>query len=372
MVTSFQSKFNLSNPDMLKTTLYILLGTLVLAGISLLSMSFLIKADANTVLDHLADNKENSAIKLMRNGESFVEMNTNKMMPLASTVKIIIAIEYAEQAAAGIIDPNELIAVAELNKYFIPNTDGGAHPAWLRTIGRDEVSILKIVQGMILYSSNANTEWLSNKLGLIQINNRLDSLGMKDHSPIYNLVSSLFVGKELFPDLKGKVLVEALRNTSDQEYISATEKIHNKLEGDPIYKEDIGDRNIDVQRVWSDRMVASTVSNYAELMRKINSRTYFNQEVHSYLNPCLEGLMQNPSNQAWLKHAGKKGGSTAFVLTEALYATDKKGNTTEIAYFMNDLNIIQNTKLKRGMNDFVLKILTKKDFLDEVVKRLGE
>ncbi len=357
---------------MLRTILYILLGILVLAGISLFSMSFLLKADANSVLDHLADNKENSAIKLMRNGESFVEMNTDKMMPLASTVKIIIAIEYAEQAAAGRVNPDELIPVAELDKYFVPNTDGGAHTAWLRTIGRDEVSIQNIAQGMILYSSNANTEWLSNKLGLIQVNNRLDSLGMKDHSPIYNLASSLFVSKELFPQLKGKELISALRNLSDQEYISATEIIHGKLDKDLTYKEHVGDLSMEVQRVWSDRLVASTVSNYAELMRKINSRKYFSKEVHAYLNPCLEGLMQNPSNQAWLQHAGKKGGSTAFVLTEALYATDKKGNTTEIAYFMDDLNIIQNTKLSRGMNDFVLKILTKKEFLDEVVKRLEQ
>ena len=357
---------------MLRTLLFILIGVVVLIGIGLVSMSFFMKSDAYTVLNHLENNPKTSAIKLIRNGETLAELNADKMMPLASTVKIIIAIEYAEQAAAGLIDPELLVPVAELDKYYIPNTDGGAHPAWSNTIGREEVSIQKIAQGMMRYSSNANTEWLSSKLGLGNVNNRLDTLGMKDHSPIFNLASSLFVGKELFQDLKGKELIAALRALSDEEYISATEVIHGKLDNDPSYKKDIGDLNLDVQRVWSDRLVASTVNAYAELMQKINSKSYFSEKVHTYLDPCLEGLMQNPANQSWLKHAGKKGGSTVFVLTEALYATDKKGNTTEMAYFMDDLNFLQNTKIDRGMNDFVLKILTKKDFLEEVKERLGK
>jgi D-alanyl-D-alanine carboxypeptidase len=41
------------------------------------------------------------------------------MMPLASTVKIIIAIEYAEQAAQGQINPDEKISLSELNCHII-------------------------------------------------------------------------------------------------------------------------------------------------------------------------------------------------------------------------------------------------------------
>ncbi|MFP3471532.1 hypothetical protein R0J90_15940, partial [Micrococcus sp. SIMBA_144] len=51
----------------------------------------------------------------------------------------------------------------------------------------------------------------------------------------------------------------------------------------------------------------------------------------------MEGIMENPNNQDWLKHAGQKGGSTEFLVTNAAYATDKDGNSTEVAIFTNEL-----------------------------------
>ena len=58
-------------------------------------------------------------------------LNEDKLMPLASTVKIIVAIEFAKQAAHNVFSKNEKIALSELAKYYIPNTDGDAHPQWI-------------------------------------------------------------------------------------------------------------------------------------------------------------------------------------------------------------------------------------------------
>ena len=52
-------------------------------------------------------------------------------MPLASTVKIIMAIEFAKQASHNVFNENERIPLSELDKYYIPNTDGDAHPGWI-------------------------------------------------------------------------------------------------------------------------------------------------------------------------------------------------------------------------------------------------
>ena len=56
-------------------------------------------------------------------------------------------------------------------------------PGWLKLVNdkivNDAISIREIAKGMIKFSSNANTEWLSKKLGLEQINNRIDSLGIE-------------------------------------------------------------------------------------------------------------------------------------------------------------------------------------------------
>lgn len=72
--------------------------------------------------------------------------------------------------------------------------------------------------------------------------------------------------------------------------------------------------------------------------------------------------MGKPENSDWLQHAGQKGGSTAFVITIAMYATDKEGNQTELAFFANELSLIEQTKLSRVLNEFQLRFLRDSEF----------
>jgi len=351
----------------------IIVGLIVLLGAVGV---YYFKSNKNLVLNFIKENPDKTAIKLVRNDTVLVERSPNRMMPLASTVKIVVAIDYAEQAAKGKINPNETVPISELEKYYIPNTDGGAHPSWLKKVNdkieEEQISIREIAKGMIAFSSNANTEWLCEKLGLKNINNRLDSLGINEHSDIYYIVSALFVGKEKYPNVKGKNLETELSKLSIEEYRKVTSIIHNNLQQDSAYKKDIGDLGMNIQRIWSDNLPSSTVEEYVGIMQKINSRTYFDEQTHEYLDEVMEFLLENPANRKWLEHSGMKGGSTAFVLTKALYATDKKGNKTELAYFMNDLGFLENTRLQMSMNEFELKILTDSKFREEVKNVLKE
>lgn len=356
-------------------TIMIIVGVLI--GIALLLGLFAftkMKADGNKILQFIKDNPERTSIYWVRNEEVKADWHSDKMMPLASTVKIIVAIEYAEQAAQGKINADEMIPLSDLDQYYAKNTDGGAHPAWLKKnadkIVDDKIAIREIAKGMIMFSSNANTEWLCDYLGIDKVNARLDSLGITDHESIYPIVSSLYVGKELFPDLENKDLEAKLRTLSREDYAAACYKIHEILKNDETqkYRDDQGDLAFNIQRVWSDYLISSTTKTYAAIAKKMNSRTYFSPETHEYLNEVMEVIMQNPKNQTWLQHAGAKGGSTAFVLTYATYATDKKGNTTELVYFFDDLNMFTNMILQKSMNDFNLKILSDENFRKEVAE----
>lgn len=355
----------------------ILIGFGILIGLGLIIGAtgvYYFLPNENKILEFIKENPDRTAIRLIRNDSVIANQNPNKIMPLASTVKIILAIEYAEQSSKGQINADELILLSELEKFYIPNTDGNAHPTWLKSIKEkikdEQISIREIAKGMISYSSNANTEWLLNKLGKENVNNRLDSLGIKNHTEIYNLVSSLFVGKERFPDLRGKELEESLKKLDLKDYIETTNIIHEKLLSDTLYKKDVGDLGMNIQKVWSDKLPASTVSEYVGIMKKINSRKYFKPKVQEYLGEVMEYLLENPANKEWLVHAGMKGGSTAFVLTKSLYATDKKGNKTELAYFINNLSTLEMTKLQMSMNEFELKILTNKEFRKKIETEL--
>src|SRR5690625_3211974 len=77
------------------------------------------------------DKNMESSITCNENGTTMMEVDSGELMPLASTVKIVVAIEYAFQVEEGKLNPNELIDLSELEIYYVPNLDGGAHPAWL-------------------------------------------------------------------------------------------------------------------------------------------------------------------------------------------------------------------------------------------------
>src|SRR5690606_22030443 len=129
---------------------------------------------------------------------------------------------------------------------------------------------------------------------------------------------------------------------------------------------------MNIQKIWSDRLPAATVSDYVAIMKKINSRTYFNEKSQQYLDEVMEFILENPANRQWLEHSGMKGGSTPFVLTQSLYATDKKKNTTHMSYFLNDLTLLEKTRLQMSMNEFDLKILTSKKFREKVKSELSK
>ncbi|WP_338125132.1 serine hydrolase [Paenibacillus dendritiformis] len=70
----------------------------------------------------------------MHNKEELAVYHSDRMMPLASVVKIIVAIEYAQQAAEGEINPNESVQLADIEKYDLTKLDGGAQPAWMESL----------------------------------------------------------------------------------------------------------------------------------------------------------------------------------------------------------------------------------------------
>ncbi len=333
--------------------------------------------DKDRVWEVIKADPDRVAMTWRQNGEVIVEHNADEMMPLASTMKIIVAIEYAEQATAKTIDPEERIAIADLNKFYVPYTDGGAQQAWLKRmrskdkIEEGTVSLREVAKGMIQFSSNANTEWLLDRLTLSKVNARLDSLGITDHDDISYLVSALFIGRYSFKDMEGEELATAIRNMTDSEYSDAMQRVHQVLLRDTTYKNDVGDLGMDVQQVWSDRLPASTTTVYNKLMQRMNARE-FSPQVQIYLNEMMEWPMQLEGNKTWLDHLGSKGGSTAFVLTKALYSTDKEGNTTELAYFFNNMGILENVRIQTSLNIFELNLLKDEAFREKVKSELSQ
>ena len=328
---------------------------------------------ADSLLNFIAKNKNRSSIYLVQNDTVIAHVNENKLMPLASTVKIMVAIEFAKQAAAKVINQNNYVPLTSLEKYYLPNTDGGAHPGWLAYeksnghVQNDSIKLIDVARGMIIFSSNANTEFLMDLLGFDNVKNNIQLFGLKQHTAIYPLVASLFMYQN--PKKKSEEsILKGIGRLSAEQYSRYSFDMHNALKYDTVLKSKFRpqDLSLKMQKAWSDRLPASTTKEYVHIIQVLNNRKYFDENTYTILAKVLETVMENPANRQWLTHAGTKGGSTIWVLTKALYATTKTGNKIEMAYFFNDLAAEENMQLQRWMNVFELEVLSNADFRQKI------
>lgn len=354
--------------------LVILLVLVVVVGF----IAFRYYINENVIVDFIKKNPDRSAIYWTHNGKVMADLRSNVKFPLASTVKIIIAIEFAKQVAAQKINPKERIAIADLDVFYLPDTDGGAHKKWKELmeksnlIENNSVSLEEVAKGMIRFSSNANTEYLMMKLGLDNINANLDSLGLKQHDHLYPLVSALLVFSNDKGIQKDSFLAQ-IKNLSMNEYTQKCLEIHEKLkkDRDGSLKKSFIFPDMDLQKIWSDRLPAATTYEYVSIMQKINNRNYFSETAQKQLDTLMEWVFEvNPKNREIYEHIGTKGGSTAFVLTSSLYATSSYYKN-EIAYFFNDLTADEAIILQMSMNAFHVSCLKSSTF-EDIAKKLNE
>lgn len=320
------------------------------------------KSDPEYIYKFMKENSNNGvAILVKYNGEILGQCNENKMLPLASVAKIIVAIEFSKQVTERKLIASNLINIKEIEKYFIPNSDGGSYQEWLKTLGdREQVTLLEVAQGMIQYSSNANTSYLMNILGIENTNKLLGELQLKKHENIFPATEALYIPLKLngydqnFSNIE--YILEKFEKMDSNEYYRESIALNEEWNRNPLSKEHknqiMNKLNLDFQKIWSNRMPKSTANEYMSILEKLNSKTFFPKDVHNYLDKIMEQLMLNPRNQEWLKHAGQKGGSTLNILNSAFYAEDIRNNKLEVVFFSNCLeekDVLKRKKLEKSL-----------------------
>jgi len=311
----------------------------------------------------------NFAFSLKHNGIVEGSVHDHQKMPLASTVKLVVALEFARQVSEGQLDKDEQISLSELGLFYIPGTDGGAHPEWLgqlkhQLIHNNQVKLIEVAKGMMMFSSNANTEYLLHRLGIDAINQQLKLLNLRDHDDLYHFCAAVMIPAYLAEQHDTEQVLDLLTKMTQDEYVLLARQLAGKLADGKLQemKQKVMPMPENMQRIWSDRLPRGTTADYLHLLELINQKTVFPKNMQTVLDELVETAMTNPRNQAWLKHAGQKGGSTNWVFTLAAYFTDQHNNTTELVFFANDLEPLQLMKLQENANEFMVKLVNDEEF----------
>lgn len=333
---------------------------------------FFLRDNPDLVLNHLAKHRESTSFFAVKNGEDIVAYEADRVRPLASTVKILIAAEYAMQIEAGKLNRENEVPLADLKRYYLKDTDGGAHERWLEEMEKNKemkngkVALDDVARGMITYSSNTNTDYLIDLLGIDDINRRAKELGLKSHEPVYPIVGAL-----LIPYEEKGMTVEELRKMDMEEYRKRAVDISRKMKTGKVKAENISyDGSLKFQRVWSDRLIGANAHDYGKLLAII-SRDELPEAAAAVMKDLMEWPMDiNPDNQKRFRHLGAKGGSTAFILNDAIYAEELGGDRYELVVLMDDLKLWESLVMQRNLNAFQSKFMGSPEYQRKAKERL--
>lgn len=328
---------------------------------------------ADSMFNFIYANKNRASVYITRNDEVISKLNENKLMPLASTVKIMVAIEFAQQSARNMINENSYVQLDELERYHIPDTDGGAHTAWLdyakknKLLKADSVKLVDVARGMIIFSSNANTEYLMDLLGFDNVKENISLFNLKQHTAIYPIVGSMFIYQVPKKSTEDK-LIKSISGLSDKKYSMEAYDRHLDMKEDKGFKLTFRPEEftLKLQKMWSDRLPSSTTREYVEIVQALNKREVLDEDAFFPIAELLEYPMENKAFLQVFRHYGVKGGSTGFVLTHVIYFTMKDGTRMEIAIFFNDLSPDEEKKLESWLDPFEAQIMFDPAFRDRL------
>ena len=172
-----------------------------------------------------------------------------------------------------------LVSLDDLSKFYLKNSDGGAHEAWLEVMKQNnkiqdnQVTLHDVAKGMITYSSNANTDYLMHLLGVEAINARKNQLGLEQHDDVYPVVGALYISDVIKTDeMSDEELIHELEALSFNEYSTIAQQLSQKMQtGEFDLSEETLELSSKLQKVWSDRLIGASANDYGKILQLISN-----------------------------------------------------------------------------------------------------
>jgi hypothetical protein len=122
----------------------------------------------DALLDWIAAHPERASVLVDDGRGPVISHLADRPRPIASAVKAVHLVAYAQAVADGRLDPAAPVAVREWERWYVPGADGGAHPAALEALGVGSGGSTTwdgIVAAMIDLSDNAAADLVLATLG---------------------------------------------------------------------------------------------------------------------------------------------------------------------------------------------------------------
>lgn len=275
-----------------------------------------------------------------------VYLNSDSPMPLASVAKLITLVAYAEAVAAGELNPTELVSLAELDRYYLPNFDLGAHQRAINELTQNgeiispdddpAAQLEDVATMMIRYSSNAAADYLQFRLGQERIEQTVIDLGLNDapgsHSaPCPFLGQFLIMANHTRGVVNDRAILAGLADgdaadaqTYGQEVALLADAYVNQQDfrlQEREWRATNRRPSTDTQRYFTARLAPQgTAGAYARLMQTLAQNGLGNADSSFQARRILEWPNLFPANQEYFSNVGYKNGSLPGVLTTAYYA----------------------------------------------------
>lgn len=322
-------------------------------------------AKADSFFNFIKANPLRSSVYITRNDTVIARLNENKLMPLASTVTMLVAIEFAQQSTHELINENSYAPLSDVEKFYIPFIDSTAFNKWLdkakasNEIKNGTIKLVEIARGMIMYGCYTNADYLMDLLGFDAVKDNISLLKLKQHTAIYPFAGSLFTFHIPKKSSEDKLL-KSLAKYSDKKYSMEAYYNHQDLKQDSSFKETFSAERFTpkLQKMWNDNLPSSTTKEYVMVAQVLNNREVLDEDAFFPIGEILEHPMEKKEFQKLYKHFGAKTGKTPFIFTRVIYYTQKDGTRIESAIFFNGLSPAEEKKLEDWQPNFEAQFIS--------------
>lgn len=328
-------------------TIFIIILTMVcIVAMVFMGISYYRYTSQGAVLRYLRDHKQDVAIACFdpTQPEAGFYHQAEDAYPLASTFKVVLLAAYAQEVAAGRLDPQEQVPLSALDAYYLPGTDAGAHPQFLQSLGEGQttVTLAETIDGMMVYSSNAAADYIYSRVGNVSFADLYQRLGLTQTSQpftylgLYLFMTNHETGHYAEEDLTPEE-IQAEKNRLETLYLT-----------DPTWRSaEISYANLETSR--PNVAIQRSVTDVLGMKGSARDMTRLMLAAYGYtdaLSPEAQTVMRqhlewpsrlNPENAKTFTALAAKSGSWPNVLTSVWYSQTKSGEKLALSVLYRNM-----------------------------------